>query len=115
MSAEQLAQAAAQTATQASQEVASATSRLAALEIENASLQQSVQNLINAASAGPSLTMPIDSLKSIIDTKILTRINTFDGCDESWRGWSFVFESTMSLVNLEDMLHCTMERSEEIM
>ena len=107
MSAEQLAQSAAQTAAQASQEAASATTRIAAVEVENASLQQSVHNLISAAGAPSTAvphSLPIDSLKSIIDTKILTRINTFDGTDESWRGWSFVFESTMSLINLEDVL-----------
>ena len=104
MYAEQLAQLAAQTARQASREVASATSRLAALEIENASPQQSFRDLIRASTAGPSSTMPMDLLRSIIDMKILTRTNTFDGSDESWRGWSFVFESMLSWTNLGDVL-----------
>ena len=49
-------------------------------------------------------------LESIVDTKILSRIGVFSGQDEDWRQWCFVFESTMGLVDLEQiMTHCETE------
>ena len=72
-----------------------------------ASQQAEISRLAAAAATATSATSSSNAdkkLESIVDTKILSRIGAFSGKDEDWRSWSFVFESTAGLIDLESIL-----------
>jgi len=52
-------------------------------------------------------------LKSIIDTRIVNRVGTFDGDDASWKQWCFVFESAAGLVDLDNVLTVVEQAADE--
>ena len=67
------------------------------------------------ASLTPVQTPSIDrKLESIIDTRVVNRIGTFDGDDNSWKQWCFIFESTAGLVDLDTVLSVAESAADEV-
>lgn len=64
--------------------------------------------------SGSGTSSTLKELQSIIDTKILTKVDIFDGSDARWPEWSFVFESSCSLIELEDLMEaaCKVENED---
>jgi hypothetical protein len=55
----------------------------------------------NIAAAATSKNPVLDEIKSIVNPRILEKCPMFDGSNEKWMEWSFVFHSVAGLIGLE--------------
>ena len=55
----------------------------------------------NVAAAATSTNPVLDEIKSIVNSRILEKCSMFDGTNEKWMEWSFVFHSVTGLIGLE--------------
>ena len=66
-----------------------------------AAMQQAMQQ---ATATRAPIPQDLAELRSIIDTRVMEKVPTFDGTDGHFTEWRFAFEATCGLLGLEDVM-----------
>jgi hypothetical protein len=65
-------------------------------------------------SASSSTEKAATKLVSTVDANIAKKVGTFNGCDDDWKHWRFIFESTAGLIDVDSVLAMSEATPDEI-
>jgi hypothetical protein len=78
--------------------------RAAVAERDAATLREAMQHVASSRPAGRELSDEQQELKSVIDIKILERLEVFNGEDSRWESWLAGFEALTGLIGMDEMM-----------